>query len=31
MSDILSEEEMRVALFGNAITSAGKPDRQPEP
>ncbi|WP_367599106.1 hypothetical protein [Pseudomonas fulva] len=31
MSDILSEEEMRAALFGNAVMSAGKPDRQPDP
>lgn len=30
MSDVLSEQEMRAALFGTAITSVGKPDRQPE-
>lgn len=30
MSDTLSEEEMRAALFGTAITSVGKSDRLPE-
>ncbi|MDD1017032.1 hypothetical protein [Pseudomonas rubra] len=30
MSDVLSEQEMRAALFGTAINSVGKPDRLPE-
>lgn len=29
MSDTLSEEEMRAALFGNAVASTGEPLRQP--